>query len=220
MRCTTGPRENTRSRRSSYDRRDGFGASLRTVDGPHAVAGRRVFRVDHKLCRMVSVSRVGKFVTRVFTDFSEKNVSFMAAGLADSAFVSLTPLLILMFLVLPLLGGALEPRIVEFANQWLPGPIADVVQQIFQQQSGIRSASVGGNRPGLGGAEDLPRPRYGPPGTYCRWFFSPVSSSRFSRCTTSSPTRTWACETSSRARSLPRSRGGVPGSLSGVPHVL
>ncbi|PSQ33873.1 YihY/virulence factor BrkB family protein [Halobacteriales archaeon SW_10_66_29] len=93
---------------------------------------------------MVSVSDTRRFVKRVYTDFSEKNVPFMAAGIAYSAFVSLAPLLILLFLVLTLAGGGLETRIVEVANQRLPGPIADVVQQMFQEQSGVSSASVVG----------------------------------------------------------------------------
>jgi membrane protein len=93
---------------------------------------------------MVSISDVHGFVKRVYTDISEKNVPFMAAGLAYSAFVSLAPLLILLFLVLTLVGGGLEARIIESAGQWLPGPIAEVVQQISQERSGIGSASVVG----------------------------------------------------------------------------
>lgn len=93
---------------------------------------------------MVSVSNGRAFAKQVYTDFSEKNVPFMAAGLAYSAFVSLAPLLILLFLVLTLVGGGLETRIIEFANLWLPGPIADVVQQIFLEQSSVGSASVVG----------------------------------------------------------------------------
>ena len=93
---------------------------------------------------MVSVSDTRRFVKRVYTNFSEKNVPFMAAGIAYSAFVSLAPLLILLFLVLTLAGGGLETRIVEVANQRLPGPIADVVQQMFQEQSGVSSASAVG----------------------------------------------------------------------------
>jgi membrane protein len=93
---------------------------------------------------MVSVSDTRRFVKRVYTDFSEKNVAFMAAGIAYSAIVSLVPLLILLFLVLTLVGGGLETRIVDVANQRLPGPITDVVQQMFQQRSGVGSASVVG----------------------------------------------------------------------------
>jgi membrane protein len=91
---------------------------------------------------MGSIADGRKFVTQVYSDFSEKNVAFMAAGLAYSAFVSLAPLLLLLFLVLTLVGGGLEARVLEFATRWLPGPIADVVSQIFRERSGVGSASV------------------------------------------------------------------------------
>ena len=91
---------------------------------------------------MVSVSGARQFLTRVYTDFTDKNVPFMAAGLAYSAFVSLAPLLVLAFLVLALVGSGLETRIVAFTEQWLPGPIADVIRQVIQDQSGVGSASV------------------------------------------------------------------------------
>lgn len=93
---------------------------------------------------MVTISDARTFVRRVYTEFSEKNVTFMAAGLAYSAFVSLAPLLILLFLVLTLVGSGLETRIIGFADKWLPGPIADVVLQTFQERSGVGSASVVG----------------------------------------------------------------------------
>ena len=91
---------------------------------------------------MVSVSGARQFLTRVYTDFTDKNVPFMAAGLAYSAFVSLAPLLVLAFLVLALVGSGLETRIVAFTEQWLPGPVAGVVDQVFQDRSGVGSASV------------------------------------------------------------------------------
>lgn len=93
---------------------------------------------------MTRVSDARGFLERVFTEFTEKNISLMAAGLAYSAFVSLAPLLIILFFVLTLVGSGLETRIVEFANQWLPGPVADAVGQVFQEQSGVRSASLVG----------------------------------------------------------------------------
>jgi membrane protein len=56
----------------------------------------------------------------------------MAAGIAYNAFVSLAPMLILLYFFFSVAGGGLEDRTVEAAGQWLPGPIADVVQQLFQ----------------------------------------------------------------------------------------
>jgi len=93
---------------------------------------------------MVTISGTRTFVKRVYTELSEKNVTFMAAGLAYSAFISIAPLLTLLFLVLALVSGGLETRIIEFVNEWLPGPIADVVLQTFQERSGVGSASVVG----------------------------------------------------------------------------
>ncbi|WP_347877799.1 YihY/virulence factor BrkB family protein [Halobacterium sp. R2-5] len=84
------------------------------------------------------------FGKRVFAEFSEKNVTFMAAGLAYNAFVSLVPLLVLVFLVLTTIGGGLEDRIIEAAGTWLPGPIAEVVRQLFAGEGAGRGASVVG----------------------------------------------------------------------------
>ncbi len=91
---------------------------------------------------MVSVASVRAFLTQVYTEFSEKNVTFMAGGIAYSAFISLAPLLILLFLLLTIIGGGLEARVIEVSNQQLPGPIADVIEQIFQEDGGAGGASL------------------------------------------------------------------------------
>ena len=92
---------------------------------------------------MVSVSDAKRFLKRVYTDFSEKNVTFMAAGLAYNAFVSLAPILFLLFLTLTLVGGReFEERVLETANTWLPGPIADVVRQLFESSPSAGGASI------------------------------------------------------------------------------
>ncbi len=91
---------------------------------------------------MVSVASVREFLTQVYTEFSEKNVTFMAGGIAYSAFISLAPLLILLFLLLTIIGGGLEARIIELSNQHLPGAIADVVEQVFQEDGGAGGASI------------------------------------------------------------------------------
>ncbi|WP_137284725.1 YhjD/YihY/BrkB family envelope integrity protein [Halorussus salinisoli] len=93
---------------------------------------------------MGTVSRARGFVKRVYSDFSEKNVTFMAAGIAYNAFVSLAPMLLLLLLVVSAFGGGLEGRIVAVAGNWLPGPIANVVQQIFEGESSAAGASVVG----------------------------------------------------------------------------
>ena len=93
---------------------------------------------------MVTISKVKGVTKRVYSDFSEKNVTFMAAGIAYNAFVSLAPTLLLLLLVITVFGGGLEARITEVAKSWLPGPIANVVQQIFDGESSAASVSFVG----------------------------------------------------------------------------
>ena len=81
---------------------------------------------------------------QVVTEFSEKNVTFMAAGIAYSAFVSLAPLLLVLLLATSAVGGGLEDRIVEIARSWIPGPIANVVADVFEEGDGASGASVVG----------------------------------------------------------------------------
>ena len=87
------------------------------------------------------LSGAGGLAKRVFSDFSEKNVTFMAAGLAYNALVSLAPMLLLLFFVLSVVGGGLEERIVEATGSWLPGPIADVVRRLFEGDPSVGGAS-------------------------------------------------------------------------------
>ncbi|MFC6838200.1 YihY/virulence factor BrkB family protein [Halomarina ordinaria] len=93
---------------------------------------------------MVSLSTVTTTGRQVASEFSEKNVTFMAAGIAYNAFVSLAPLLLLLLLVVTVLGGGLEARIVDIAQGSLPGPIADTVTQIFEGGSTAAGASAVG----------------------------------------------------------------------------
>ena len=83
--------------------------------------------------------RTGK---QIAADFSAKNVTFMAAGIAYNAFISLAPLLLLLLFVTSVIGGGLEARIVALAQTSLPTPIADVITQVFQEDGGVASASV------------------------------------------------------------------------------
>jgi len=93
---------------------------------------------------MVTFGDARGFGERVYADFSKKNVTFMAAGLAYNAFVSLAPLLLLLFVVLSVVGGGLERRVVEASASWLPGPIAAVVAQLFRGDAATGGASVVG----------------------------------------------------------------------------
>ena len=78
------------------------------------------------------------------TTFSEKNVTLLAAGIAYNALVSLAPLLLLLLFVVSLVGGGLEDRLVSAADGSLPGPIADVVGQIFTGSATATGASLVG----------------------------------------------------------------------------
>jgi membrane protein len=81
---------------------------------------------------------------RLASEFSEKNVSFMAGGIAYNALVSLAPLLILLLTFVSVGGGGLEDRLVGAVERSLPGPIADVVVQILSVETTATGASVVG----------------------------------------------------------------------------
>lgn len=91
---------------------------------------------------MVNASRIIDIGRQVLSEFSEKNVGFMAAGLAYNAFVSLVPVLLLLLLVVNLIGGGLEQRLVTTAQSSLPAPIADVIIQIFGSGPTATGASL------------------------------------------------------------------------------
>jgi len=85
-----------------------------------------------------------KTLQQIVADFRNKNVTFMAAGIAYNAFVSLAPLLLLLLFVTSVIGTELERRIVAFVRGALPGPIGDTFATVFQEGSGYASASVVG----------------------------------------------------------------------------
>ncbi|WP_335999509.1 YihY/virulence factor BrkB family protein [Halorientalis halophila] len=93
---------------------------------------------------MVTLSGAATTGKEIARDFSGKNVTFMAAGIAYNAFVSLAPLLLLLLFVTSVVGRDLERRIVEAAEGALPGPIADTFATVFQEGSGYASASIVG----------------------------------------------------------------------------
>jgi len=81
-------------------------------------------------------------VERVYEDFSEKNVTFMAAALAYHAFISLAPMLLLLFLLFSTVGVGLETQVIQSAIGWLPGPIADLVTTMLQGGANGAGASI------------------------------------------------------------------------------
>ncbi|RDI72858.1 YihY/virulence factor BrkB family protein [Halopelagius longus] len=92
---------------------------------------------------MVSFGGAKRTGKHIASDFSNKNVTFMAAGIAYNAFVSLVPMLLLLLLVVSTFGGGLEARLVTLAEGSLPGPIADVVTSIFGGESAAGASAVG-----------------------------------------------------------------------------
>jgi membrane protein len=90
------------------------------------------------------LSNTVETVKQVAVEFSQKNVTFMAAGIAYNAFISLAPILIVLLLATATVGGGLEDRIIEIAHNWMPGPIADVVAQVFKEDDGASGASFVG----------------------------------------------------------------------------
>jgi membrane protein len=77
----------------------------------------------------------------MYTDFSQKNVTFMAAGIAYNALVSLAPLLLFVLLIASFVAG-LEERLVAAAQRLLPEPIADVVVRVFAVDAATTGASL------------------------------------------------------------------------------
>lgn len=93
---------------------------------------------------MVDLSRMLQLGKQIGTEFSEKNVTLIAAGIAYNAFISLAPILLVLLLAVSLAGGGLEQRIVEVTRTSLPGPIAGIIVEIFQGESAASGASVVG----------------------------------------------------------------------------
>lgn len=91
---------------------------------------------------MVTFTGARAFASRVYGDVSDKHVTFMAAGIAYNAFVSLAPLLLLVFAVLSVVGGGLEARVVAAASEWLPGPVAAIVEALFADEGSVGGASA------------------------------------------------------------------------------
>ncbi|MFC6824786.1 YihY/virulence factor BrkB family protein [Halopelagius fulvigenes] len=91
---------------------------------------------------MVSFGGAKRTGKHIASDFSNKNVTFMAAGIAYNAFVSLVPMLLLLLLIVSTFGGGLEERLVTLAQTSLPGPIADVITSVFSGGSSAAGASA------------------------------------------------------------------------------
>lgn len=93
---------------------------------------------------MVEVSSSLVRVKGIVTEIREKNVTFMAAGIAYNAFLSLAPILVVLLVAISAVGGGLTARIVEITENSLPGPIADVFVAVFRGGAADPTASIVG----------------------------------------------------------------------------
>lgn len=93
---------------------------------------------------MLGLSRHVDTAKRIIGEFSEKNVTLLAAAVAYNAFLSLAPILVLLLVVVTAVGGGLEDRVVALAQENFPGPIADLVVEVFRGGAGDPAASVVG----------------------------------------------------------------------------
>jgi len=92
---------------------------------------------------MVSLSGTVSTAKAVKTEFSEKNVTFMAGSIAYSAFLSLVPLLVVVVLVATLLGGqSFNQQVLTHVQRRAPGAVAQIIERMFQGTSGAAAGSV------------------------------------------------------------------------------
>ncbi|NHN42699.1 YihY/virulence factor BrkB family protein [Halorubellus sp. JP-L1] len=80
---------------------------------------------------------------RMYETFTERNVSFMAGSVAFSAFLSLLPLFVLLFVVLGVVGDqALIDQIVAATASFLPAQAQELLGAALRRQSGVSSTSI------------------------------------------------------------------------------
>jgi membrane protein len=93
---------------------------------------------------MARIAGIPRTVRQIASEFSAKNVTFMAAGIAYNAFISLAPILLILLVVVSAIGGGLEARIVELSQTTLPRPIAELIAEVFHGDTEAPGASVVG----------------------------------------------------------------------------
>lgn len=85
------------------------------------------------------------FARRVLAEAREENVPFMAGSIAYQAFVSLVPLLVLVFFAVSLVGGEeLAARVVAFSESFLPTAAAELLGDSITGTTGTAGASLVG----------------------------------------------------------------------------
>ncbi|MFA9504203.1 YihY/virulence factor BrkB family protein [Natrinema sp. H-ect1] len=82
-------------------------------------------------------------VTTIYRTASDRDLTFLAAGFAYYAFVSLIPLVLLALVVGSLLGGeAAAERLITVAGDFLPASGEDLVTEALTTESGRAEATV------------------------------------------------------------------------------
>lgn len=82
-------------------------------------------------------------VKAVGSEFSEKNVTFMAGSIAYNAFVSLAPLLLVLLLAVRFLEVGLESQVVTLADRYLTPGVSGVVERMVEGDGGTSASVVG-----------------------------------------------------------------------------
>jgi membrane protein len=91
------------------------------------------------------VSRAVSFTRQLVSLYRDRNISFMAGSLAYAAFVSLLPLILLVFVAATVIGGqALQQQVLTVTDQYLTPASQGVVEQSLDQSAGRVGVSVVG----------------------------------------------------------------------------
>lgn len=91
------------------------------------------------------VSRAVSFTRQLVSLYRDRDVSFMAGSLAYAAFVSLLPLILLVFVAATVIGGqALQQQVLTVTDQYLTPASQGVVEQSLDQSAGRVGVSVVG----------------------------------------------------------------------------
>ena len=94
----------------------------------------------------LSADGAKSFGKTVYEEVQDENVTFMAAGIAYQAFVSLIPLLVLLFFLLTLVGDqTLANRVVDLTRSFLP----ESAQKLLKRSISGSTASTGASIIGL-----------------------------------------------------------------------
>lgn len=80
----------------------------------------------------------------VASEFSDKNVTFMAGSIAYNAFVSIAPLLVVCLLAVRIFGGeASEAQVIAYTGRFLPGAVGTVVEKLVEGSGGTSVSLIG-----------------------------------------------------------------------------